>query len=112
MRSILLPLLAPMGKRLRAFARNRRANVAMMFGLSLVPLLVATGAGIDFARGVMVHQRMIEALDAAALAVGNATSKPSACAADGSAGSSNSCYALRQTAQQYFDMNYDHSKDA
>jgi len=96
----------------RRFARDRRANVAMMFGLSLVPLLVATGAGVDFARGVMVHQRMMQALDAAALAVGNATSKPAACAANGGSPSSNACYALRQVAQQYFDQNYDHTQDA
>jgi hypothetical protein len=55
---------------------------------------------------------MSEALDAAALAVGNATSKPSSCSANGSSASTNPCYTLRQTAQQYFDMNYDHTKDA
>jgi hypothetical protein len=99
-------------QRLRAFLPDRKANTAMMFGLSLVPVLVATGAGVDFARGVMVHQRMMEALDAAALAVGNATTKPSSCSANSSSGSTNACYALRQTAQQYFDMNYDHTKDA
>lgn len=99
-------------KRARAFLPDTRANTAMMFGLSLVPVLVATGAGIDFARGVMVHQRMMEALDAAALAVGNATTKPSACSANSGSAASNACYALRQTAQQYFDMNYDHTQDA
>ena len=99
-------------QRILAFLPDKRANTAMMFGLSLVPLLVATGAGVDFARGVMVHQRMMEALDAAALAVGNATTKPSSCSANSGSTSSNSCYDLRQTAQQYFDMNYDHTKDA
>jgi Flp pilus assembly protein TadG len=98
--------------KLRRFARDNRANVAMMFGLSMVPLLIATGAGIDFARGVMVHQRMGQALDAAALAVGNATSKPSSCTANGASTSTNACYALRQVAQQYFDMSYDHTQDA
>ncbi len=98
--------------RLRAFLPDAKANTAMMFGLSLVPILVATGAGIDFARGVQVHQRMMEALDAAALAVGNATTKPSSCSANGGSTSSNACYALRQTAQQYFDQNYDHTQDS
>ena len=97
--------------RLRAFLPDTRANTAMMFGLSLVPILIATGAGIDFARGVMVHQRMMEALDAAALAVGNATTKPSACSANGDSSASNACYELREAAQQYFDMNYDHTQD-
>ena len=42
----------------RAFLPNAKANIAMI-GLSLVPILVATGAGIDFSRGVMVHQRIL-----------------------------------------------------
>jgi hypothetical protein len=110
MSSLLHSLLA----KARRFSRENAANVAMMFGLSLVPMLIATGAGIDFARGVMVHQNMLEALDAAALAVGNATSKPASCSSAASAGSASnaSCAALQQTAQQYFDQNYDHSQDA
>lgn len=94
------------------FLQDKRANVAMMFGLSLVPLLVAAGAGIDFARGVMVRQQMMEALDAAALAVGNATSKPSACSSSGDAASKAACAALQQVAQRYFDENYDSSQNA
>jgi hypothetical protein len=31
--------------RVRAFLPDAKANTAMMFGLSLVPILVATGAG-------------------------------------------------------------------
>jgi len=96
----------------RALLRDRKANVAMMFGLSLVPILVASGAGIDFARGMMVHQRMNEALDAAALAVGNATSKPASCSSGGDATSKASCAALQTVAQQYFDQNYDHTQDS
>src|ERR1700722_10576487 len=84
----------------KRFSRENAANVAMMFGLSLVPLMVATGAGVDFARGVMVHQNMMEALDAAALAVGNTTSKPASCSSATSAGSASnaSCSALQQVA--------------
>jgi len=107
-----LPLLSSFAVKARALLRDRKANVAMMFGLSLVPIMVATGAGIDFARGVMVHQRMSEALDAAALAVGNATSKPSSCSSSGDSSSRSSCAPLQQLAQQYFDQNYDHTKDA
>jgi len=53
-----------------AFARAKTANVAMMFGLSLVPLAIAAGAGLDYAQAVMVRSQMLDALDAAALAVG------------------------------------------
>lgn len=94
--------------RMRGFLRDTRANTAMMFGLSLVPILIATGAGIDFARGVMLHQRVSQALDAAALAVGNETTKPSACSSSASAGSASNekCKALREVAQKYFDENF------
>ena len=65
-----------MGKRsgflnkLRAFARATGANVAMMFGLSLLPLAIAAGAGLDFANAMMVRNDMADSLDAAALALG------------------------------------------
>ena len=66
-----------MGKRsitlfgkLRAFARATGANVAMMFGLSLIPLAIAAGAGLDFANAMMVRNDMADALDASALALG------------------------------------------
>ena len=58
-------------KRAVGFRRSTRANVAMIFGLSLVPLTLAAGTGLDLARGLLVHSQMISALDAAALAVGS-----------------------------------------
>ena len=57
-------------RRAAGFRRSTRANVAMIFGLSLVPLTIAAGTGLDLARGMLVHSQMISALDAAALAVG------------------------------------------
>ncbi len=54
----------------RAFIRATSANVAMMFGLSLLPLAIAAGAGLDFAHAMMERSDMSDALDAAALAVG------------------------------------------
>jgi Flp pilus assembly protein TadG len=81
-----------LGNSLVAFRKSSRAHVAMIFGLSLVPLTVAAGAGLDLARGMLVHSQLIQALDAAALAVGgtpglNATQ-------------------MRTLAQQYFNANY------
>ncbi len=105
-------MFASLAAKARALLGDRKANVAMMFGLSLVPMMVATSAGIDFARGVMVHQRMADALDAAALAVGNSTSKPSSCSSSGNSSSQTSCAPLQDLAQRYFDQNYDHTKDA
>ncbi|HEY2032556.1 MAG TPA: pilus assembly protein [Rhizomicrobium sp.] len=55
---------------LKRFAHARRGNVAMIFALSLIPITVAAGAGLDLSRALMVRARMAEALDAAGLAVG------------------------------------------
>lgn len=79
-------------QRLRAFARDRRANVAMMFALALVPIMVAAGVGLDYARAALARSQLNEALDAAALAVG---STPGLSQANAQA-----------LAQQYFNANY------
>jgi Flp pilus assembly protein TadG len=78
--------------RLREFARARRGNVAMMFALSLVPLVIAGGVGLDLARGMMVRSAMSEALDAAALAIGSSKGLDRTTALS--------------LAQKYFDANY------
>src|ERR1700761_2214554 len=80
------------GRLLRAFWRAKAANVAMIFGLSLVPLAIATGAGLDFAHAMMVRQSMSDALDAAALAVGASPNTDPATA--------------QALAQKIFDANY------
>jgi Flp pilus assembly protein TadG len=56
-----------------AFLRSSRGNVAMMFALAMVPLMIGAGVGLDYARAMLVRQQMGEALDAAALAVGSST---------------------------------------
>ncbi len=88
MRSRILKFTATM----RSFLRSNRGNVAMMFAIALIPLMIGAAAGLDFARGMLVRQQMTEALDAAALAVGSSTG-------------------LNQTsaqtlAQQYFNANF------
>lgn len=51
-----------------ALLRNRRGSVATWFGLSLVPLLVFTGAGLDLGRTLNQKAQLQNAVDAAALA--------------------------------------------
>jgi Flp pilus assembly protein TadG len=51
------------------FAAERRANVAITFGLALVPILGLTGAAVDFSRANSVKADMQSALDSAALMV-------------------------------------------
>ena len=83
---------------LLSFGHSRRANVAMIFGLSLVPISLGAGVGLDMARAMIVRSRLTEALDAAGLAVG------------GTAGLSQS--QMQTMAQKYFDANYTTDKAA
>jgi Flp pilus assembly protein TadG len=82
----------------RAFARSRRGNVAMLFAISLVPLMLAAGVGLDYARAMLVRQQMSEALDAAALAIGSSTGLTQSTA--------------QTLAQKFFDANYTVDKTA
>ncbi len=50
------------------FSRNSSGNIAIMFALSAVPLFVAAGAALDFARYVAVETQLGAALDSASLA--------------------------------------------
>lgn len=79
-------------KRARAFFGNRDANIAMMFGLSLIPITIAAGAGLDLTRAMIVRSNLTEALDAAALAAG---SQPGLTQAQ-----------MQSVAQAYFNANY------
>jgi Flp pilus assembly protein TadG len=53
---------------LRRFARDRRGNVAMIFGLAGIPLIFAVGMGIDYGNASRKWSQMNAAADAAALA--------------------------------------------
>jgi Flp pilus assembly protein TadG len=99
----------------RSFWSAKTGNLAVTFALAAIPLTLAMGAGIDYARGLKVHSNMADALDAAGLAVGAATTKPTSCSSDGSTsattgnGPTNSptpCSSVQQIAQQYFNANF------
>ncbi|HEY1629795.1 MAG TPA: pilus assembly protein [Rhizomicrobium sp.] len=76
----------------RRFLRNKRGNVAMIYALSLIPITVAAGAGLDLGRAMVVRARLAEALDAAGLAVGSTSGLTNA--------------QMQTLAQQYFNANY------
>jgi Flp pilus assembly protein TadG len=78
--------------RLGCFARDPKGNVAMLFGLAAIPLLICIGAGIDYGRALIVQERMASAADAAGLAIGSWTGLTQA--------------ELKAKAQLYFDTNY------
>ncbi len=52
------------------FRRDRRGNVAVIFALSAIPILGATGVAVDYGRSTMAQARLTDILDAAVLAVG------------------------------------------
>jgi Flp pilus assembly protein TadG len=76
----------------RGFLRSERGNIAMLFAIALIPLMIGAGTGLDFARAMMVRQQMAESLDAAALAIGSTSGLDATSA--------------QQLAQKYFDANY------
>ncbi len=76
----------------KEFFRDSRGNIAMMFGLAMVPICIAAGAGVDYTRSEVVRQQMADALDTATLAVGSTTGL-----------NQSSAQAL---AQKYFTANY------
>ncbi len=53
------------------FLRDKAANVAILFGLSLFPIIFTIGAAIDYGRAYYAQKRLWQAIDAAALAVGS-----------------------------------------
>jgi Flp pilus assembly protein TadG len=53
----------------RRYGISNHGNVAMMFGLTLFPLLVATGGVVDFTRYFRAQTDMQDAIDATALAL-------------------------------------------
>jgi Flp pilus assembly protein TadG len=54
----------------RRFAADRAGGVAVIFALSLVPLVTAVGAAVDYARAASLRTDLQASVDAAALAVG------------------------------------------
>ena len=81
--------------RVRAFSkffRNSDANVAMIFAISIIPVTIAAGAGLDLSRAMIVKSNLTEALDAAALSVASTNGLTQA--------------QMQTQAQNYFNANY------
>jgi len=81
---------------LRRWRDDTGGNYAVIFALSLIPILVAAGAAIDISQAFVVKQRLTRALDDAGLAIGGMTGLTAA--------------QMQTNAQAYFDANYPASK--
>ncbi len=85
-------MLQAVGPCSRLFARNTKGNVAVLFGLAIIPIMITVGGAVDYGRALLVRERMADAADAAALAIG---SWPGLTEAQ-----------LKAKAQQFFNANY------
>lgn len=52
---------------MRSLCRDRRGNVAILFGITLPPLVLVIGIGIDYGRALLVKNQDQAALDTAVL---------------------------------------------
>jgi Flp pilus assembly protein TadG len=66
-----MQMLKQLGRILKGFVHERRGNVAILFGFALIPLLLGAGVAVDYGRALLVRERMSDAADAAALAIGS-----------------------------------------
>ena len=63
--------------RLVRLAANDRGTVAVLFGLMVIPLAIAIGAGIDYGRALQIRATLQNTVDAAALSGASAYTAPS-----------------------------------
>ena len=78
--------------RLRGFTEDAKGNVAILFAFALIPILIGVGAAVDYGRALIVRERMNDAADAAALAIGSWPNQTQD--------------QLKTRAQQFFNANY------
>jgi len=79
-------------RKLQEFAQEARGNVALLFGIALIPVLLGVGVAVDYGRALIVRERLQEAIDSAGLAAGSWVGlSPSE---------------LQVKVRQYFDANY------
>ena len=55
-------------KLVRAFGRDRRGNVAIIFALAILPILAGVGSAIDYAVATKIRTQLQKAADSASLA--------------------------------------------
>ena len=86
---------------LKKFLANKSGNVAMMFGLFLIPMLLGAGVAIDMLRANQVRSQLTEATDSGLLAAVRAKTL------DGTLTDAQA----EQLARDYFDANYSQIAD-
>ncbi|OAF07484.1 TadE/TadG family type IV pilus assembly protein [Bradyrhizobium neotropicale] len=64
-----LPVVSRLGRQLAHFAAAEQGNIAVVFAVTLVPILTFVGAAIDYSRATAARTAMQSALDSAVLMV-------------------------------------------
>jgi Flp pilus assembly protein TadG len=62
-----LPVVSRIGRQLARFAKAEQGNIAIIFAVTLVPLLCMVGAALDYSRASRARSAMQAALDSTAL---------------------------------------------
>lgn len=57
-----------LARSINGFIRDRRANIAIAYSISLVPILTGVGAAIDYGRAALAREALQSSLDAGTLA--------------------------------------------
>lgn len=85
-----------MFKSIKNFRSNEDGNIAIIFGMAVVPFLMAAGMAVDYGRGVVAKHELQVALDSAVLAAGSLrlANKPE----------------RKALGKAYFEANFDSSK--
>ncbi len=98
MQKFVKSVISAFGKKARQYRIDQAGNVAMMLGLSAIPMFLAAGSAIDFSRISNTKSNLVAALDSAALYAASLTGKTDA--------------EMKTLARTYFDSNYTNTGDS
>jgi Flp pilus assembly protein TadG len=98
MQNLVKSAIASLAQCAKKFAKNKKGNVGMLFGLSVIPVMLAAGSAIDYSRVANAKSNLIAGLDSSALYAAAITGKTEA--------------EMKDLARVYLDKNYANTGDA
>jgi Flp pilus assembly protein TadG len=98
MQNLVKSAIATLTRCAKNFAKNKKGNVGMLFGLSAIPIFLAAGSAIDYSRIANAKANLVASLDSSALYAAAITGKTEA--------------QMKDLARVYLDKNYTNTSDA
>ena len=98
MQNLVKSAIASLTRCAKNFAKNKKGNVGMLFGLSAIPIFLAAGSAIDYSRIANAKANLVASLDSSALYAAAITDKTEA--------------QMKDLARVYLDKNYSNTGDA